>query len=116
MMGHTHIRTEDNVVEFYGLADEETNTHTKIDSTAIKVGDIVEAQFTVSSTFLGKRGGGKWRMVTTLRAVTHLDGRFTETVIAAQKEQDAASKASMSTGVATLKRKVRYGAATMDLN
>ncbi|KAJ8078243.1 hypothetical protein PM082_000449 [Marasmius tenuissimus] len=116
MMGHTHVRTEDNVVEFYGLADEETNMHTKIDSTAIKVGDIVEAQFTVSSAFLGKRGGGKWRTVTTLRAVTHLDGRFMETAIAAQKEQDAASKASMSTGVATLKRKVGYGAATMDLN
>ncbi|KAL0058318.1 hypothetical protein AAF712_015013 [Marasmius tenuissimus] len=114
LMGRTHVRTEDNVVEFYGLADEGTNTHIKIDPTAIKVGDIVEAQFSISSVFLGKRGGGKWRTVTTLRAVTHLDGQFTEAAITTRKREEAASKVTSSSDVASLKRKVGYRGVNMD--
>ncbi|KAK1222950.1 hypothetical protein PQX77_014186 [Marasmius sp. AFHP31] len=125
LMSDKYIRTEENVVEYYELLDDEAEgeqTYANAPPKRFKKGDLVEAQFSLSCVSLGQRNNNKWRMVGVLRSLTLLDGKFTED--ATQAERDtfkkdngkklafagrASEESEVPTSAAILKRKIGHG-------
>ncbi|KAL0566697.1 hypothetical protein V5O48_015311 [Marasmius crinis-equi] len=106
-----YVRTEENVVEFYERTRETDGrwSYVRLNPKKFKVGDIVEAQFSLSCVSLGHRHGNKWRMVGILRCLTLLDGSFTEAAVKAKREADRSEREAKTAKRKTISAQAKAG-------
>ncbi|KAL0577044.1 hypothetical protein V5O48_004948 [Marasmius crinis-equi] len=117
-MGDKYVRTDENVVQFFELAEQGSSYETT-SAKRIKKGDIVEAQFSLSCVSLGPKRNNRWRMMGVLRSLTMLDRTYSEDAVDARGAQrqnesqlgNASGRAGAGDGanIKQLRRRVGHG-------